>query len=241
MSHHAEEFQRKTEEMQLADVVFCPSQFVADSIPASVRGSKRIVVAHFGSPVGAIETASAPAAPARDPGRLRVLFAGSMGQRKGLGDLFAALQRLKRNDIELVVIGSLLAPMEFYREQYPKFIYENTRPHAEVLRLMQSCDVFVLPSIFEGRALVMQEAMSQGLPLLITANTGGEDLVEPERTGFLVPIRSPDAIAGRLAWFADHRDETRAMGGFARAKAAEYTWANYGAKIVGAIGSALKA
>ena len=40
---------------------------------------------------------------------LRVLFAGSMGQRKGLGDLFKAVKLLNRKDIELVVMGSLLA------------------------------------------------------------------------------------------------------------------------------------
>ena len=41
---------------------------------------------------------------------------------------------------------------------------------------MQDCDVLVLLSLVEGRALVQQEAMANGLPLIITENTGGEDL-----------------------------------------------------------------
>jgi glycosyltransferase involved in cell wall biosynthesis len=232
---------RKEEELRLAEVVFCPSAFVADSLPNWAKESKRIFVVPFGSPSTGTGTDFQQDARSATRGQLRVLFVGSMGQRKGLADVFEAMKQLARSDIELIVMGSLLAPMDFYRRQFPDFVYEPPRPHAEVLRLMQTCDVFVLPSIVEGRALVVQEAMSQGLPIVITAHTGGEDLVEPERTGFLVPIRSPEAIADRLAWFADHRDETRAMGGFARAKAAEYTWANYGAKIVGAIGSALQA
>jgi len=158
-----------------------------------------------------------------------------MSQRKGLADLFAAVRQLGRSDIELVVMGSAIAPMEFYRRECPDFVYEPTRPHSEVLRLMQSCDVLALPSIVEGRALVMQEAMSQGLPVLITPNTGGEDLVEDGKAGFLVPIRSPEMIADRLAWFADHREDTRAMGESARAKAATYTWADYGVKVATAI------
>ena len=53
--------------------------------------------------------------------------------------------------------------------------------------------------------------MSQGLPLVITPNTGGDDLVIEGRTGFLVPIRSPEKIAEKLAWFNQHRQELLAM------------------------------
>jgi len=160
-----------------------------------------------------------------------VLFAGSMSQRKGLGDLFAAMKLLDRPDVELVVMGSPVAPMAFYRRELPGFIHEPPRPHQAVLQLMRSCDVLVLPSIIEGRALVMQEAMSQGLPVIITPNTGGEDLVEEGRTGFLVPIRSPRAIAERLDWFADSPEETQHMGQLAQRKAEGYRWDNYGALI----------
>ena len=37
---------------------------------------------------------------------------------------------------------------------------------------MNEHDVLVLPSIIEGRALVQQEALANGLPLIITPNTG---------------------------------------------------------------------
>ena len=116
-----------------------------------------------------------------------------MGQRKGLGDLFNAVKMLNTTNIELVVLGSPLAPLDFYKNEFQHFRYKSIRPNAQVLELMQSCDIFCLPSIVEGRALVMQEAMSQGLPIIITENTGGSDLVLEGRTGFLVPIRSPQS------------------------------------------------
>ena len=68
--------------------------------------------------------------------------------------------------------------MNFYREQCAGFIHEPPRPHAAVMQLMQTCDVLALPSLVEGRALVQQEAMACGLPLIVTANAGAEDLVE---------------------------------------------------------------
>lgn len=225
--------ERKTQELELADVVICPSKFVYTSLPEIVRQARKCVIAEFGSPeISAVK--QHPRSP-RSP--LRVLFAGSMSQRKGLADLFAAMKLLKRSDVELVVMGTPLMPLEFYRSHFPDFIYQPTRPHQAVLELMQSCDVLVLPSIVEGRALVQQEAMSSGLPLIVTANAGGEDLIEEGKTGFLVPIRDPEAIAENLSWMADHRDEVDQMGKLAQQKAQEKTWQRYGQVILEAIQS----
>lgn len=224
--------ERKTEELDLADVVICPSKFVYDSLPSTARQTKKCIVAEFGSPQ--IKT------PTRKPrdcksSPLRVLFAGSMTQRKGLADVFAAIKLLNRADVELVVMGSPLMPLEFYCDRLPNFTYEPTRPHQAVLELMQSCDVFVLPSIVEGRALVQQEAMSCGLPLIVTANAGGEDLIDEGKTGFLVPMRSPQKIAQKIDWFADNRHQLDEMSTLARQKAAQITWKDYCQKILSVI------
>jgi glycosyltransferase involved in cell wall biosynthesis len=205
-------------------------------------------VAEFGSPDilfdkldegssngGAFKPSSLSEQTATADGPLRVLFAGSMGQRKGLADLFAAFKILKRKDVELVLMGSSILPLPFYRKQFTDFIYEPTRSHEDVLRLMQTCHILVLPSIIEGRALVQQEAMMCGLPLIITANTGGADLIEEGKTGFLVPIRSPEKIAEKINWFADHRQEIAAMGDSARKKARQLSWDLYRHKILSVI------
>jgi glycosyltransferase involved in cell wall biosynthesis len=101
---------------------------------------------------------------------------------------------------------------------------------------MQSCDVLVLPSIVEGRALVQQEAMACGLPLIVTRNAGGEDLIIEGETGFLVPAGSPAALAEKIEWFLQNAARLPAMSSAARAKAAEFTWPDYGEKILHAIG-----
>lgn len=224
--------ERKAGELDLADRVICPSGFVYRSLPESIRASKPCLIAEFGSP----ETP--PNGYLRHPesaDRLRVLFVGSMSQRNGLADVFAAMKWLGRTDVELIVLGPMLAPMEFYRGQYRFFQYEPPRPQEEVLNLMRTCDVLVLPSIVAGRALVQQEALSCGLPLIVTPNAGGEDLVEEGRTGFLVPIRSPKSIAEKIDWFADHRKELPAMREFAQQKAAQYSWSQYARKIMAAV------
>ncbi len=228
--------ERKTGELALADVVICPSLFVLRSLPQAMCQEKRCIVAEFGSPPRNLDAARR-AAPAS--GKLRVLFAGSLTQRKGLADVFAAMKLLKRQDVELIVMGSAIAPMEFYRSQYQDFTYMSTRPHREVLQLMQSCDVLVLPSLAEGRALVQQEALANGLPLIITENTGGEDLIVPGETGFLVPIRSPEKIAEKISWLADNRDSLPDMRLAAVKKADEYPWQRYTDRILSALTSSL--
>jgi len=228
-----EQQDRKTQEVALADMVFCPSRFVLRSLPAEAQ--KKAVVAEFGSP----ELSQLPPRATADAARpLRLLFAGPLTQRKGLADLFAALKLLQRQDVELVVSGPLAAPLKFYRQQCPDFRYEPPKSHRDLLLLMQQCDVLVLPSIVEGRALVQQEAMSCGLPLIVTANAGGEDLVEPEQTGLLVPIRSPDKLAEAIAWFADHRADLPLMSEQALRKVAECTWPHYARKVLAVLAKA---
>ena len=220
--------ERKTNELELADIVVCPGTFVRNSIPAWAQ-SKPIIMSPFGSPQGVYTPTFNPE---RKNKPLRVLFAGSMSQRKGLGDLFAAFRLLNTNKIELIVMGSLQAPMNFYRNEFKNFTYEPGRQHEKVLELMRSCDVLCLPSIVEGRALVMQEAMSQGLPVIITPNTGGEDLIIEGETGFLVPIRSASLIAEKISLLLDNRETVFEMGAMARKHALSYTWKKYHQQII---------
>ncbi len=58
--------------------------------------------------------------------------------------------------------------------------------------------VFPLPSIFEAFGLVILEAMSQVLPVITVPETAGPDLIDDSKNGFIVPIRSAEAIAQRL-------------------------------------------
>lgn len=218
---------RKSKEIELADVIVCPSLFVYNSIPNWAK-NKKIILAPFGSPKCDLPN-NIPTKFQNITNRpLRVLFVGSMSQRKGLADLFQAMKLLPNSaNVELVVMGSLQDTMEFYRSEYAHFIYEPGRAHNQVLELMRSCDVFCLPSIVEGRALVMQEAMSQGLPLIITPNTGGDDLIIEGETGFLVPIRSPKTIAEKILWFCNNLSELERMARRAHKHSQSYTWEKY--------------
>ena len=97
---------------------------------------------------------------------------------------------------------------------------------------MQLHDALVLPSIVEGRALVQQEALSCGLPIIVTPNAGGEDLVVEGITGYLVPIQSPEKIAEAISSMLANRKNRDEIKKLCQKKARKYTWANYAQKII---------
>jgi glycosyltransferase involved in cell wall biosynthesis len=68
----------------------------------------------------------------------------------------------------------------------------------DVPRLLAACDVFALPSLYEGSSLAVLEAMASGTPVVGSAVGGTDELIEDGRTGLLVPPGDPGALAAAL-------------------------------------------
>jgi glycosyltransferase involved in cell wall biosynthesis len=219
---------RKEEELQLADRITCPSQFVLDSIPLEIRQKTPCQISPFGSPV--CEQIYVKCSPKNDS--LKLLFVGSMSQRKGLADLFEAMKLLKNEPVSLSLLGQPSMPMEFYRKQFAEFTYFPPCSNQKVRTIMKAHDALVLPSIVEGRALVQQEALSCGLPIIVTPNAGGTDLVDEGITGHLVCIRSPEKIAEAIVAMIENKNPKEVIRKSCQKKATQYTWINYAQNII---------
>jgi glycosyltransferase involved in cell wall biosynthesis len=219
---------RKDEELRLADRITCPSQFVLDSIPLEIRQKTPCQISPFGSPP--CEPVDFESSNQNDT--LNLLFVGSMSQRKGLADLFEAMKTLRGEPISLSILGQPSMPMEFYRKQFAAFEYFPPCSNQKVREVMRAHDALVLPSIVEGRALVQQEALSSGLPLVVTPNAGGQDLVEEGITGHLVPIRSPEKIAEAIRLMIKNKSHKEEIRNVCKKKAAQYKWTNYAQSII---------
>ena len=86
----------------------------------------------------------------------------------------------------------------------------------DIEQLLPLLDCFVLASSTEGMSNAALEAMACGLPVIATAVGGNAEVVEPERTGFLVPPFSPLRIAAAMRELLLRPDRARQMGGQAR-------------------------
>jgi glycosyltransferase involved in cell wall biosynthesis len=143
------------------------------------------------------------ATPPRD--RFEVLFVGQVGLRKGVPYLLQAFAQLKHPRKRLRIVGGLSREL---RQLLPKLPQDQVEfvghlPQDQLIPIMSSSHVMVLPSIEDGFGLVMAQAMACGCPVIASTNTGGPDLLSNGREGFIVPIRSPEAIAANFQQLAD--------------------------------------
>jgi glycosyltransferase involved in cell wall biosynthesis len=67
-----------------------------------------------------------------------------------------------------------------------------------VPRLLASCDLFVLPSLYEGLPLSLLEAMAAGRPVVATDVAGSNEVVRHAESGLLVPPADPVALADAI-------------------------------------------
>jgi glycosyltransferase involved in cell wall biosynthesis len=86
----------------------------------------------------------------------------------------------------------------------------------DVPDLLRAMDVFVLPSLAEGISNTILEAMASGLPIVATDVGGNYELVDQDKTGFLVPRNDPAALADAIRVYVDDPDLRRRHGAAAR-------------------------
>jgi glycosyltransferase involved in cell wall biosynthesis len=86
----------------------------------------------------------------------------------------------------------------------------------DVPELLAACDVFALPSLYEGTSLAVLEAMAAGIPIVSSAIGGTDELVEDGRSGILVPPGDPTALAAALRRVLEDADLRKSLAAAAR-------------------------
>jgi len=220
-------------EHELADRVVVASHFTQNTLIGQgvPRGKIRILPYGVGKEFVA---AGENRMRAKEGGKIRFLFLGQLTQRKGVQFLLEAWKGLPAGRSELVLMGGGT------RRAWKKMagegvVFRGQAGRKEVLEEMGRSDVLILPSLFEGFGLVILEAMAAGLAVITTGNTGGPDVIEEGKEGFIVPAGNPEALREKMAYFIQNPSQGAKMGQAAHLKAREYTWERYGslyAKIV---------
>lgn len=97
-------------------------------------------------------------------------------------------------------------------------------PSQQLVDLYRAADAFVLSSLLEGFSSAIIEAMAAGLPLAVTDAPGIRGVVTDGMEGFVVPVRSPGALAAAMKRIAEDAPLRERMSSQARATAARYSW-----------------
>jgi glycosyltransferase involved in cell wall biosynthesis len=156
-----------------------------------------------------------------DDGEVVVGFVGRLVAEKGVPELLAAVDRLGPPHRLLLVGPHDPAKPDALSQDVLDAAAAGgavlTGHREDTHRLYRAMDVFVLPSHREGFPRAAMEASATGVPVVATDIRGCRQVVEPERTGLLVPVRRvPELAAAVESLTADRRAE---MGAAARAKA----------------------
>ena len=145
------------------------------------------------------------ASKARLPGEpCKILFLGHLSERKGVSVLPRALSTpaLAALNWSATVAGG--GPVQHYsamaaelglaaRVEFPGWV-ERLQMNA----LSEDADILVLPSFAEGLAMSVLEGLSYGLAVVTTPVGAHLEVIEPERSGILVPAGDQDALAAAL-------------------------------------------
>lgn len=227
-----EKLTRKDEELKMADLIFVASRFTAKTLLDCPFPLAPVTVIPYGFPPVCAQRRYNLLSKNRP---LKVLFVGGLSQRKGLADLFAAVDVLGKY-VSLTVVGQPAGKECFALQQaLRKHRWIPSLPHQDILLLMQQHDVFVFPSLFEGFGLVITEAMSQGTPVITTERTAGPDLINDGENGWIVESGSTEVLIQKLTSLLSRPSQLKEAGMAAMQTASKRPWEVYGAELAQAI------
>jgi glycosyltransferase involved in cell wall biosynthesis len=135
-----------------------------------------------------------------------VLFVGRFASNKGINILAEAIQQLNSEGLtghfKFILAGT--GPL------YDKFLFLESFGNVELLgfvndndliKLYQDADLFVLPTLFEGMPTVVLEAMSFGLPIIVT-DVGATKIIVDDSNGKIINAGSVEELVNGLIWFS---------------------------------------
>ena len=163
-------------------------------------------------------------------GPLKLLYAGTWLDQRGIFYLRDALERLSRQIPELTMtFAGCACPPEVIQEFFGSklastVVVQQVVPSDRMQELFASHDIFLFPSLMEGLPSVLLEAMASGMPVITAETCGMPDVVEDGFNGLLVPPADASAIEEAVLRLAASSELRQSLGQAAQRTMARYTW-----------------
>lgn len=160
---------------------------------------------------------------------LKLVYVGQVTYRKGIHHLLKVMDRFSENDVELYLAGGYSEATPFVQDYKNRknihFLGFVTR---DVLAsLYQKSDVFVFPTLGEGYGMVILEALSCGVPCIVSDLAGGDDAIVEGYNGFKFKAGDDDDLYNKILWFINHPDILPEMSLNSRKSVENQTWQSY--------------
>jgi glycosyltransferase involved in cell wall biosynthesis len=197
--------QREEREYELADRVVVLSGFARDSFLAEGVNPAKLRLLSLGAntemfrPATAVIEARCRRILSGQP--LRVLYVGALSFRKGLWDADTIVRRLGTEPFQFRFVGAVSPEARPLARSLRKIVeLVPKQPQQNLPCWYADSDLFLFPTIEDGFAVVLAQAHANALPILTTCNCSGPELIRDGESGWILPIRSPEAFVERLGW-----------------------------------------
>lgn len=216
--------QRNIEEIKLADIIIAPSQFVKNDVLKYVPNAN-IKVVPYGvdikrSPVDSIKSSNKT-----------ILTVGEVGLRKGSMIVWAAARKYPQLRFEMV--GPINLPKKLLALKPENVILFGSVAKNKVIQHFQSCGAFLLPSLAEGSATVIYEALACGVPVICSEQCGS--VINHKEDGWLFDISDFDNMCLGIEAFMNPETKHE-ISNNALMRSHEYTVKKYGERLLAHIG-----
>jgi glycosyltransferase involved in cell wall biosynthesis len=212
-------------EIELADHLIVPSSHAYETCVLQGVPKDKITIIPFGVDIHRFKPTE------KKDNIFRVIYVGAISINKGIYYLLEAFKRLGLPDSELVLIGRLQPEFKPILTKYKDLFKHITHiPNDQLKNWYGNSSVFAFPSLTEGFAMVINEAMACGLPSIVTENAGG--YVRDNMDGFVIPIRDIETLKEKILFFYENDDKRNQMGKSARKRVEQFTWERYGQKLI---------
>lgn len=221
------------EEINMTDYFIAASSYTKQTLIENGAPEDKIFIAPYG-----VDTTRYPFKNREIPSTVNFVFVGSYTERKGIYYLLTAAKRLEDEGYNFKI--RMTGRAKYNPEMINRYKLKNIEiyhslSHSQLIELLHSSDVFVFPSLCEGFAFVIIEAMSTGLPIISTTRTAGRDIVREGIDGFTINPSSVDELYEKMKFFIMHPEQCSIMGKNSAEKAKTITWENFENKIITAI------
>ncbi|HEX8854610.1 MAG TPA: glycosyltransferase [Thermoleophilaceae bacterium] len=216
-----------------SQAIVAPSASIADRVAADWRLDRaRIDVIPNPIDGAAVRSAGAADPPVSLPPRY-LLFIGRIERRKGVDVLAAALPKALAAHPELHAVflgrdagaagGDAGRRLDDLLEAFPGRVHRpGALPREQALPVVARASLVVLPSLWEAFGFVAVEAMALGRPVIASSGSGFEEIIEHDRSGWLVPPGDAPALAEALVERAGDAVELDRISRGARVRADDF-------------------
>jgi glycosyltransferase involved in cell wall biosynthesis len=168
-----------------------------------------------------------------DEGNFKILFIGSITDRKKPHLIIEALPKLHDDKVELHLVGP--TPNHKYLDDLREKIISNnledrvyihgTKSRDEVKEFYSESNLMILPSVSEGLARVIFESQVTACPVLVTDAPGMQDIVIDGQTGYVFESNDLKTMIEKIDYIIKNYSEASAVGKNAK----DFILSNYSA------------